>query len=185
MLWSDRGPKKSTGIRNQCKDVYLRESQGQGKLEEEGGDAGGRCTEKLEPTYLSCRMCTDARRHRYCRSTSLSRPMLPLALLLPPPSSAIMPALSLPPTLSRLPPPPPFFFPHGNQGVPGVDGADASRAPPPARQCLRCALLPPPLLLLLPSPFIALAIPVALLLLGCVVIIGLFYQVGKQLLLEN
>ncbi len=43
----------------------------------------------------------------------------------------------------------------------------------------------PPLLLLLLSPFIALAITVALLLLGCVVIIGLFYQVRKQLLLEN
>ncbi len=25
MLWSNCGPKKSTGIRNQCKDMYLRE----------------------------------------------------------------------------------------------------------------------------------------------------------------
>jgi hypothetical protein len=48
-------------------------------------------------------------------------------------------------------------------------------------------LLPPPLLLSpspFTSPFIALAITVALLLLGCVVI-GIFYQVQKQLLLEN
>ncbi len=63
--------------------------------------------------------------------------------------------------------------------------AQTRPAPPPARQCLRRMLLPLPLLSLLPSPFIALAITVALLLLGCVVVIGLFYQVRKQLLLEN
>jgi hypothetical protein len=64
LLWSNRGPKKSTGIRNQCKDMYLR----------------------------ACPMPDDAPVMRAAAATAATAPppwqlppLLPSLLLLPPP----------------------------------------------------------------------------------------------------